>query len=244
MSRIFISHSQKDEDIISLFSKVFGSTHVRSIFMEYEKMVHGHDIKSEDIKKEMQNSAALFIILSKNVKNNAHTRDWILWESGVAASLGKDIWIFELNSDFGKIDVVIPYFTHYIPIDLNLKEVYAYLRSIIESYDDSQILPNALAFGFLGMIGATILAPPKQQGDAAVLGGALGGSFGAITGDKSHLRPMGTSTQCIHCKRLYHVHCPFNFKFRCPGCNNYLTLIPQKLPPQKSKLKKDMQLKS
>ncbi|MGA2122139.1 MAG: hypothetical protein ABSG49_08880 [Methanoregula sp.] len=225
MSHIFVSHSQKDKEIISLFSMAFGSTPVRAVFMEFEKMMDGKIVNPEDIRNQIKNATAVFILLSKNVNDISHTRDWIVWESGLAASLGKEIWVFEPTSDFGKINVVIPGFTHFVPIDVDIKQSLAYLRAIIESYDDSQMLSSAAAFGFLGAIGGTMLASPRQREDAAVAGAALGGFFGLIMGTKQNLRPMGISTQCIYCKRVYHVHVPFEYEFRCPGCNNNLRLI-------------------
>ena len=225
MSQIFISHSQKDGEIVSLFSKAFGATHVRGVFMEYEKITGNKEIKTQDIRNQIKNSSAVFILLSENVNDLPHTRDWIVWESGFAASLGKEIWIFEPTSDLGKIDVVIPGFTHLVPIDIEMEQSYEYLRAIIESYDDSHVLPNAAVYGFLGAIGATMIASPHEREDAVVAGAALGGFFGMLAGTKQRLRPMGISTQCIHCNRVYHVHVPFEFEFRCPGCNNYLELI-------------------
>lgn len=229
MSQIFISHSKKDEDIKSFFSSAFGSTNVKQEVMEYEKIMQG-EITDKDIRINIQNSAAVFVLLSENVNDIPHTRDWVVWESAVAATLGKEIWVFEPVSDFGKINVALPYFNHYIPIDVNTDEAYAYVRSIIESYDDSQVLPNAVAGGvaggFLGMIGDTITsAPQKPPSGAVVIGAAFGSVIGAISGSKSHLRPMGISTRCVNCHRLYNVHVRYEFTFRCPGCNQYLELI-------------------
>jgi hypothetical protein len=81
MSQIFVSHSQKDEAIIALFAKAFGSTNVKHVFMEYEKIMLGRDPMQQEIQKNIQNSAACFVILSKNVSEIKHTRDWIVSES-------------------------------------------------------------------------------------------------------------------------------------------------------------------
>ena len=225
MSQIFISHSQRDKTLVSLFSKVFGSTPVRHVCMELEKIIQGANVTPADVEKEIRNSAAMFILLSENVNNTPHTRDWIAWESGVAASSGKDIWVFEPTSDLGRINIVIPHFTHYIPIDTSLEQAYAYIHNIVKSYADSEVLPTAAAFGFLGAIGGTLLTPPEQRTDAALAGFLLGSFFGAAIQSGSDLRPMGTSIQCVHCNKPYYVHAPFEFTFRCPGCNTHLQLI-------------------
>jgi hypothetical protein len=225
MSQIFISHSKRDRPLVDLFARAFGSTSVKAVFVEYESLMNGQSVKTQHIQNAIQNSAAVFVLLSANVNDLPHTRDWVNWETGVAAHAGKDIWLFETASDQGKIDVVIPWFSHYIPIDVTIEHAYSYVRNIIESYDDSQVLPNAAALGFLGAIGMTMLAPPQEQQNAAIAGGALGAFFGAASASKKHMRPMGTSTQCSKCKRVYHIHVPYGYSFRCPGCNSQLELI-------------------
>ncbi|WP_428369312.1 hypothetical protein [Methanoregula sp.] len=139
MSQIFISHSQKDDAIIALFAKAFGSTHVKHVFMEYEKIMLGREIMPQEIQMNIKNSMACFVILSENVNTIKHTRDWIVAESSLAYQLGKDIWIFEPNSDLGKIDVIIPFFTHIAPFDI-CDEAYVFIRNIIESYEGSTFL--------------------------------------------------------------------------------------------------------
>ena len=86
MSQIFISHSQKDQDLISLFSRAFGGTPVTAYLMEFEKIMQGGAINEKDIRIKIMNSVALFVLLSKNVNDIPHTRDWVVAESAFAAS--------------------------------------------------------------------------------------------------------------------------------------------------------------
>ncbi len=219
MAQIFFSHSQHDKNLVDLFSRAFADTPVKMRKMEFERIQLKQEIKTEDIQKEINNSVAVFVLISENVCNIPHTRDWVAWETGYAAHAGKDIWIFEPISDFNKIDIVIPYFNHYTPIDVKMDNAYSYLRNIIESYDNSQILQKVLTYGFFGAIGLAMLAPPREQNDAAVTGGALGAFLGAAAADRSKIRPMGISTSCPHCHRIFNAHVPYEYIFRCPGCN-------------------------
>ena len=115
MAQIFISHSRKDEHFRNFFSKAFAGTRVKAIFEELEKIYRGFT-NSLSVAKAIKDSKAVFIILSRNVQNIYFTRDWIVWEAGVA--INKDIWVFEPYSQFGEISVVIPYVRHYV-LDTN-----------------------------------------------------------------------------------------------------------------------------
>ena len=82
MAQIFVSHSQRDEDLKNFFSNAFAPTNVRAIYEEFEKIIRG-GVTSEQIARDIENSRAVFVILSQNVQNIPHTRDWVVWEAGV-----------------------------------------------------------------------------------------------------------------------------------------------------------------
>jgi hypothetical protein len=165
MAQIFISHSQKDKNLRDFLSNAFAGTKVKPIFEEFEKIFRGI-VTSVHIAKDIENSKAVFVILSQNVQNIPHTRDWVVWETGVAKS--RDIWVFEPYSQFGGISIVIPYLRHYVIFDTN-DDWLAYIRRIIESYDDSHVLPTLL---LTGGIGAALAEKDKIGG--AVLGALAG----------------------------------------------------------------------
>ena len=209
MAQIFISHSKKDKDLRGFFSNAFAGTKVKAIFEEFEKTFKSK-VTSEQIAKDIENSKAVFVILSQSVQNISHTRDWVGWEAGVAK--GRDIWVFEPYSQLGKISVAIPYLRHYVIFDTNDSWL-GYIRTIIESYDDSHVLPTILATGGVG----ALLAERDKIGGAAL--GVLAGLF---MSDKSKERPTGIGVICSECSSSYNVHIPQGIDiFRCPVCNTY-----------------------
>jgi hypothetical protein len=209
MAQIFISHSKKDKDFRGFFSNAFSGTKVKAIFEEFEKIFKG-EITSEQIKNDIEKSKAVFVILSQNVQNIHHTRDWINWETGVG--INKDIWVFEPYSQFRKISVVTPCLRHYIIFDTS-DSCLGYMRKIIESYDDSHVLPTILVAGGIGgLLG-------KKEG------AALGALAGLVISDKSKDRPAGTGVICSECSSSYNIHIPQGMNmFRCPVCNTYLKI--------------------
>jgi len=219
MAQIFVSHSQKDEDLKNFFSNAFLGTKVAGIFEEFEKILGGK-VTSVKIARDIENSRAVFVILSQNVQDIPHTRDWVVWETGVAKN--KDIWIFEPYPQFGKISVVTPFLRHYAIFALNDSWL-GYIRRIIESYDDSHTLGTALVTGGLGAIIGSALSEDESEG--AIAGGILGGLYGLAVSDKTKFRPTGLKTECVSCSSTYAVHIPQGMTtIRCPVCNKFLEM--------------------
>lgn len=220
MAQIFISHSQQDEEFKSLFLKAFSGTHVTSIFEEFERIMKSQ-ITRDDVARDVENSRAVFVILSENVEKLRHTRDWIVFETGVAKN--RDVWVFEPYPEYGRISVIVPSVRNYVVFDVNDSWI-GYTRRIIESYDDSQTLPTVLATGGLGaLIGAAL--SKKDKGAGAVLGGIGGALIGAAISDKSSSRPLGLPINCVNCGSVYNVHLPQGMdKIRCPICNKAIEI--------------------
>ena len=220
MAQIFISHSQKDEELLGIFKNAFVGTNVKAIFESLEKIVKGN-ISSDQIKMDIENSRAIFVILSQNVEKIPYTRDWVVWETGVAKN--KDIWVFEPHSQYGQISVITPFIRHYVVFGVS-DDWLCYIRRIIESYDDSQALPTAVVTGGLGVVIGSSLS---EEGDSsgAVLGGSGGAILGAMLSNKSKYCPRGLPIECINCNSVYSVHLSQGINtIRCPVCNTALEI--------------------
>lgn len=220
MAQIFVSHSKRDKDLVDFFSNAFATTKVKAIFEEFEKILTG-ERTSHSVVQDIENSKALFVVLSQNVHNIPHTRDWVVWETGVAKN--KDIWVFEPYSQLGGIAIVIPYLRHYV-IFGSTKHWLGYIRRIIESYDDSHTLLTVLLTGLTGAeIGAALSEKDKTGG--AIVGGIGGTIAGLAISDRSKKRPMGLNIVCVNCRSSYNIHLPQGMDlFRCPVCNNFLKI--------------------
>jgi hypothetical protein len=208
MAQIFISHSSRDRELVDFFARIGARSKVRLVFEELEKLLSG-PVNAGHIREGIEASNAVFILLSRHVHSIPYTRDWVVWESGVGHN--KDIWVLELNSDHGRINVITPFLRHYVvfePIDLH----FSYLSQVVASYDDSSVLP-AIAVG--GGLGAAF-------GEVGAVVGALAG---AALSNPARLRPPGVPITCQLCKSSYAIHIPQgNTIFRCPVCNGRLRL--------------------
>jgi len=214
MSQIFISHSANDRDWVNFLSNALATTKVKMVVEEFEKIA-AQQVNAEQIKKNIIESNAVFVVLTENVNHLQHTRDWVVWESGVASSAKKDVWIFEPLAQVGRVSVVVPHFTHYVLIE-QTDSYLAYLRKIVESYDNSDALGAAIAGAGLGAAGG-------------LPGAALGAIGGLILSDKSASRPQGVQISCPKCVSTYRIHIPQGLKsFRCAVCNQNLQLTLEK----------------
>jgi hypothetical protein len=215
MAQIFLSHSQRDKDIIHFFLEAFAGTKVKPHLEEFEKQPPT-GITADKIERDIQASNAVFVVLSENVEVLRHTRDWINWECGTTKN--KDIWIFEPLASLGKIRVPVPRFNHYALFE-RTDEWRKYLRSIIETYDDSHIIP---ALSASTAAGAFLNEKDRGSGAAAGFGvGLVGLLLHSVT------KPSyGIDVKCLKCSSNYKIHRDGNF--RCAVCNADLVLnVPQ-----------------
>jgi len=217
MAQIFVSHSKEDEKIVKFFGTIFGSTQVKAIYKEFEGF---KDPEAwVDIQRDISRSNAIFILLSENVQSIRHTRDWVVWESALASPMRKDIWLFEPFEVVGSIDVIIPHVDHYFVYEQK-NEYQTYIKKIVESYDDSQVLPATLIGAGIGAICETLITKGKRP---PILGTIVGGIGGTLLADPSKKRPKGIPVKCSSCNALYNVHMRLD-KIRCPICNAVLGL--------------------
>ena len=206
MAQIFISHSQKDNDMIHFVLEAFAGTKVKPNLEEFEKEVPT-GVNADKIANDIRLSNALFVLLSETVERLPHTRDWINWECGTATN--KDIWVFEPSESLGIIRIVIPRFNHYVLFE-RTPEWRKYLLSIINSYDDSYVIPALAA-----TTGGGALFNQKDRGTGAAVGLGVG-LLGLILHTLS--KPsFGVQVRCWKCCSNYRVHRYGHF--RCAVCN-------------------------
>lgn len=168
----------------------------------------------EQITADIQSSNAIFVLLSQHVEQLPHTRDWVVWESGTASGLFKDVWVLEAVEDTPSLSVVIPRVRHYVRFDYTNPWL-IYLRQIVASYDDSHVFKAVTA-------GAGLVGALSESVQGALVGGGLGLLL-ALNGTQP--RPAGLQVMCPNCSAFYNVHLelPTVPTMRCPVCNARLS---------------------
>jgi len=219
MAQIFVSHSRNDTKPLDFLNKAFASSNVQAKYEEIEAIVQGNRTAPQ-VAADIAASNALMVVLGPHVEMLKHTRDWVAWESGRS---NRDVWVLESLEDSPKLSVVIPLLRHYVCFEYTDPWL-AYLRSIVNSYDDSHILKATVAGAGIGGIGAALAETSPGLGALIVGGVALFLAANAQT------RPSGLPLCCPQCRSFYNVHVSA-MTLRCPVCNSRICLAP---PPQTS----------
>ena len=217
MDSVFITHSRHDAPILSHIDELIRIVGVNPIFYQYDT---GHASTAwEEIRNDIRNSHALFVVLSNNLSSSAHTQNWVGWEVGVACAFNKRVWVFEELHRSASFP--IPYLTDYVPYNLNDPQLRELISAVAAGYRlDSQMI-STIGLGALG--GLLFQVPGLVAG--AVIGGIMG-------------KPKQAPYIDLMC---YHLDCKTRFKsyvwldeMDCPACRRILRFSQEILPDGKS----------
>lgn len=89
--QVFLSHSSKDEELVSLIQLVFQFTPVKPYFARFEKAAKN---PADKVIHEIDDSEALFALVTSNVFANEETLFWVLFEIGVAKGKDKPVYVW------------------------------------------------------------------------------------------------------------------------------------------------------
>jgi hypothetical protein len=92
VASIFISHSKRDEATINAFCRAFPQTTMRVVLEEFDTYVVPAWAK---IAKDVQESSAVFLLLSPHLNATAYTQNWVSYEVGLACAMKKPVWVYE-----------------------------------------------------------------------------------------------------------------------------------------------------
>jgi hypothetical protein len=215
LANIFISHSRKDASLIASvhqFLANVGHTPIIEEFIpESEKLPIPHD----EIQRNVSVSDAIFLFLTDNVLATDYTRNWVVFEVGLARQASKRVFVFERHGV--PIPYPIPYVTDYMIFDP-------------QSISDLLAI-QTIAKELVGKIPAALIG----AGAGAFLGaafGPLGFAIGAITlGLAGHGADVQAEAripvvECPYenCHVRFRYYSPNVTSFNCPTCRQRIAL--------------------
>ena len=106
--QVFISHSSRDEKLLDLIEFGFKNKGIIPFFAR--RHMRGQN-PAQKIINEIGNSLALFALITSNVLYDKDTKDWVLFEIGVAKGKGKPMYCWK-QEDY-ELPKVIDYITDY-----------------------------------------------------------------------------------------------------------------------------------
>lgn len=137
-NQVFISHS-KDDPNLDFFHRVFSGLKTKAVWMEFEEI---KPPPHQTIKNFVNQSDALFVLLSEPLLRKLYTANWVSFEIGLAANWRSpylipriiqdriDVYVFEPYQN--PVDYAVPYCTYYMLYTGSVEEL-KFLRKLIEN---------------------------------------------------------------------------------------------------------------
>lgn len=207
MTSIFISHSQKDVEILNYFNNIFDGAPIKAILAEFERYERP---PWTAIKNWVNESSAVFLLLGPNLRGSVFTSNWVSFEVGLACQARKPIWVFEHVKD--PVDFPVPYLTNYMLYDPANRVSFEQIQEIVRSYAPTPQLAGAVLGALLGAAFGAAVAGKKGTIPGAFFGGVIGGALTRKT-------PYGIHITCQHedCGISFMLHSKVD-NFLCPTC--------------------------
>lgn len=212
MAIIFISHSKRDEQLVQNIQIVLLNVGHTPIIEEFIPESMKELIPYEEIRKNIQQSDALFLFLTDEIVRTEYTKNWVIYEDGLASDRHIPVFVFERKGF--PIHYPIPYVTDYMAFDPYTVEDILNVQKLAK--DIGKIPADWITAGFGGLIGA-IFGP---------LGIAVGAIGGWLLGPKGKPPIPGIRIKCPHssCRTEYSYWSPNITSFNCPICRQPIDL--------------------
>lgn len=209
MAKIFISHSKRDRDLINAMAKVLINIGHNPIIEEFIPQEKKEPIPYEEIMKNMDLSNYAFLFLTDNIVLTEYTRNWVMFEVGLAASARKRLFVFERAGT--PVPYPIPYFTDYMIFDKDSTNDILDIQALSKKIDKTakNVLKGVAIGGVLGLPFGPL---------ALVILALTGGILGASTSQKI------LKVKCPHCEVSFNYYSPKYSKFKCPACRKDIHL--------------------
>lgn len=210
MAVIFISHSKRDEQLVQNIQTVLINLGHTPIIEEFISESMKEPIPSEEIRKNVQLSNAVFLFLTDEVVRTKYTENWVSCEDSLALDRHIPVFVFERKGF--PIHYPIPYVTDYMLFDPYAIEDILNIQKLAKEI--GKIPPNWITAGFGALVGA-IFGP---------LGIAIGGLGGLLVGPKGEPPIPNIRIKCQNCRTEYNYWSPNITRFSCPSCRKPLEL--------------------
>jgi len=161
-------------------------------------------IPFEEIRKNIQLSNAVFLFLTDEIIRTDHTRNWVIYEVGLASDRKIPLFVFERKGF--PLPYPIPYVTDFMLFDPESIDDLLNIQKLAKGM--GKIHPNLITAGFGALLGAAF----------GPFGLALGGLGGLIFGPKRVPPIPGIQIRCNYCNAVMNYWSPNIESFNCPIC--------------------------
>lgn len=202
MSRVFISHSRQDGELTRNVAALLRNIGETAVVMEYLSGDEASTPPYEAMRKEIASADYIMLFKTDNAIRSDYTKNWIVFEVGLAAAANKRLFVFERRGR--SIQFPIPYVTDYMLFDptkvadiLQVQSIAKDLKAEIAKKSDEEM---SIGFGLLALFA------PELFVVLLILGGVAQALAGPI--------PVA----CGRCKSSYRYYASVLDAFQCPVC--------------------------
>ncbi len=221
MAKVFISHSHRDARLVSNVAAMLKNIGDEPLIMEYAPKGNHSDPDYARIREYMREADHVMLFKTDNAIQTDYTRNWIMFEVGLAAEQGKRLFVLERKGP--PIKFPIPYLTDYMTFDPDKVSDFLKLQTIAKKAKRSNgDTEDASGFGWLLLFK---FAPPLAIVLllVAVIHNAL---YGPI------------NIECERCHSRYQYYAGTLDPFQCPVCLHEVNLSHELDPETIDLLKK------
>lgn len=191
---------------IKLLLENIGITPIIEEFIDATKK---KPIPWKEIYSNIYSSKAVYLFLTEEVVATEHTKNWVIFECGLASALGKQLFLFEREGAMFKYP--IPYVTDYMifekeltgdilkiqKISKHLKKYYSVEETLISSFPLGHPVYDSVSSLFLYSLYYSVRARGKQK----------------------KLKALGVKkVNYPECNTNFYYYSPEKNPFSCPSC--------------------------
>ncbi len=184
------------------------------IIEEFIAEEHQENVPYEEIKKNVENSDLVLLLLTDNITSTQHTSNWVNFEIGVASEAHKRLFVFE--SSTMKSLFPIPYITDYALFDPeNIADMFD-MQKLIKKISNNTGLKNLTGIGGGAALGSIF-------GPAGMVIGAIAGLL--ISSTNGNNSDICTKVTCPNEKcNITFLYYSSQLQFTCPTCRKNISL--------------------
>lgn len=215
MATIFISHSRRDASLVANVNEILINVGHTPIIEEFIPETEKQPIPHDEISKNVSISDAVFLFLTDNVLATEYTRNWVIFEVGLARQALKRVFVFERQGV--PIPYPIPYVTDYMIFDPHSIQDLLSIQKIAKELVGK--IPAAWIGSGVGLLLGAVFGP-----FGAALGALAGGALGHSADIQTEARiPV---FECPHenCHLRFRYYSSNIVSFKCPTCRQLITI--------------------
>ena len=211
MPKVFISHSKRERKLINEISLALDNIGVSPIIEEFIDPEQKQPIPWKEILHNVNLSNAVYLFLTDEVVGTEYTKNWVIFEDGLASALGKQLFLFEREGV--PLEYPVPYLTDYMIFEKETTGDILTIQKISKHLKKYFSVEETLTTTF------PIAHPAFDLSDGLFLYSL----YYAIKarGKRKKLKALGVrKVKCPNCNTSFYYYSPEKSPFCCPSCRS------------------------